>query len=593
MKTLVSAAVFAVLSSPVIAETVIYIGGTEYGINEIANNTDTLTFNDLESINAKDIGEALRGTSSVEVTSNGGPGQLTSVFFRGTESDHTLFLMNGVNINDGITNNASLQFINPLMADELTIVKGSSSTLFGSAIGGVVSIDTNQITPEKLKGVAKVSYGSNNYKEVLTKKAFREPDHAISIGFSAIDTDGIKPTQFSTQKSGYENQSMDLAFHKNLSLGTLKTSLTHTQGTAYYDHTSSGLQRNRDFETTIGIVAVDNINHKLGKLNVNLSRFIQATDESNSNFARTYRTNLNIKNKTIINMGTKLSTGADFSNESMKNQSGSGEFTSKQAFAQLTKDSLNSTWTIGSRIINDEHAGTHKTWNASYSHLITKNISLGAMSSTGFKTPTGNDRFIANAINIKPETSRTDEVTLNYKPNPSIKLTASIFKIAIKDMIDYVPNDATWLLRQNSGKSTIDGQEISILKKTNNWTNKASILIQDPQDSDGNQLMKRSKRVINLETIYSKDKIKWSTQIMYRDKTTDWGIYQYNGDPSKSSDGIMSSFTVVNTNLDYSLTDNLSLNGKVDNVLNTNYETTDGYSTPGQSFYIGLKYTGF
>ena len=75
MKTLVSAAMFAALSSSVVAETVIYIGGTEYDINEIANNTDTLTFNDLESINTKDIGEALRGTSSVEVTSNGGPGQ--------------------------------------------------------------------------------------------------------------------------------------------------------------------------------------------------------------------------------------------------------------------------------------------------------------------------------------------------------------------------------------------------------------------------------------------------------------------------------------------------------------------------------------
>ena len=591
MKTLVSAVVFAALSSSVVAETIIYIGGTEYGINEIANNTDTLTFNDLESINAKDIGEALRGTSSVEVTSNGGPGQLTSVFFRGTESDHTLFLMNGVNINDGITNNASLQFINPLMADELTIVKGSSSTLFGSAIGGVVSIDTNQITPEKLKGVAKVSYGSNNYKEVLTKKAFRESDHAISIGFSAIDTDGIKPTQFSTQKSGYENQSMDLAFHKNLSLGTLKTSLTHTQGRGEYD--DSGSQLHRDFKTTIAAIEVDDIEHDLGKLNLHLSRFRQATDESNSDFARTYRSSLKIKNKLDLDYKNTLLTGVDFHNESIRNQNGSGGFNSKEAYAQLSQTNIDSHWSLGARFIDDEFAGTHKTWNAAYTKLVNEKLSLGAMSSTGFKTPTGNDRFLSGSNDAKPETSRTNELTATLKPINGTKLTASIFQTRIENMIVWVNNGGNWVLQNSgSGVSRIDGQEFSLSKEFINWSLKGSVLFQDPRGSGGTQLLKRSKRTANISAVYKNDIIKWSTQISHSDKRTDAGL-DYDGDWVEDSDYVMSTYTVFNTNLDYALTDNLSLNGKIDNIFDTNYETTDGYNTPGQSFYIGMKYTGF
>ena len=591
MKTLVSAAMFAALSSPVVAETVIYIGGTKYGINEIANNTDTLTFDDLESINAKDIGEALRGTSSVEVTSNGGPGQLTSVFFRGTESDHTLFLMNGVNINDGITNNASLQFINPLMADELTIVKGSSSTLFGSAIGGVVSIDTNQITPEKLKGVAKVSYGSNNYKEVLTKKAFRESDHAISIGFSAIDTDGIKPTQFSTLKSGYENQSMDLAFHKNLRLGTLKTSLTHTQGTGEYD--ANGSQLYRDFETTIATAEVDDIKHNLGKLNLHLSRFRQATDESDSDFAKTYRSSLKIKNQLDFDSKNTLLTGVDFHNESIRNQNGSGSFNSKEAYAQLSQTNIDSNWSLGARVIDDEFAGTHKTWNVAYTKLVNEKLSLGAMSSTGFKTPTGNDRFLSGSNDAKPETSRTNELTATFKPNNETKLTASIFQTRIENMIVWVNNGGNWVLQNSdSGVSKIDGQELSLSKDFINWKIKGSMLFQDPRGSDGTQLLKRSKRTANLSAVYKNDTIKWSTQISHSDKRTDAGL-DYDGDWVEDSDYVMSTYTVVNTNLDYALSDNLSLNGKIDNVFDTNYETTDGYSTFGQSFYIGLKYTGF
>jgi vitamin B12 transporter len=55
----------------------------------------------------------------------------------------------------------------------------------------------------------------------------------------------------------------------------------------------------------------------------------------------------------------------------------------------------------------------------------------------------------------------------------------------------------------------------------------------------------------------------------------------------------MSSYTTINANLDYDLSENITLNTKIENLFDKDYETTDGYNTPGQSFYIGMKYTGF
>ncbi len=45
--------------------------------------------------------ELLSSISSINITSNGGIGQLTSIFTRGTESNHTKIILDGVELNPG------------------------------------------------------------------------------------------------------------------------------------------------------------------------------------------------------------------------------------------------------------------------------------------------------------------------------------------------------------------------------------------------------------------------------------------------------------------------------------------------------------
>ncbi len=582
MKTLVSAAVFAALSSSVVAETVIYIGGTEYGINEIANNTDTLSSEDLSALNAKDIGQLIQSTTSAEVTQTGGPGTLASIFFRGTESDHTTFLINGIRTNEGFNNSGRVELLNPLLADEVSIVKGSSSTLFGSTIGGVVSIDTNQITPEKLQGVSKLTLGSYGYSEFLVKKAFRGDDSAVSIGAASTKTDGIYPTTSATQKGALENQTLDLAFHKNLAFGNLKIQAFHNQGTIGYYSSNLSSPAESDFNITAASATVSDVNHALGKLNVQLSHFVSEYNESVDEGANgindhhyTYRTSLDIQNKLNINNSLKLSTGLIFTNEDLDADASWTVFKAhtftKEAFGQLQKTSNSNDVKLGVRIIDDQHFGNHKTWNASYTQKLTNQMSIGAASSTGFKTPTGIERLEPNygTVDLKPETSRTNEITTTLLPNKNIELKHSIYKTKIKD---------------SSSDKQIDGQELSIKGSINNWEYKSILTIKDPRNKDGSALLKRAKKSASFNAIYNGQNYRFSNQILYNGETTD----TYGSGDKKTS-----SYTLFNTNLEYDLSDNIALNTKIENVFDKDYETTDGYNTPGQSFYIGLKYSGF
>ncbi len=79
----------------------------------------------------------------VEVARLGGAGQQTSLFVRGTESNHVLVLMDGLRINPGTIGTAAIQNIAPEFVERVEIVKGPRSTLYGSdAIGGVINVIT-------------------------------------------------------------------------------------------------------------------------------------------------------------------------------------------------------------------------------------------------------------------------------------------------------------------------------------------------------------------------------------------------------------------------------------------------------------------
>ena len=102
-----------------------------------------ITRNDIERSLASDVSELLQQHAGLEIARNGGPGQTTSLFTRGTESNHTVVLIDGVRINPGTIGGAALQNIAPESLERIEIVKGPRSSLYGTdAIGGVVQLFT-------------------------------------------------------------------------------------------------------------------------------------------------------------------------------------------------------------------------------------------------------------------------------------------------------------------------------------------------------------------------------------------------------------------------------------------------------------------
>ena len=115
----VAAGVAAVLASTLVLgqdeleETVVTATRTPVPLDAVAAPIIVITRSDIERSLASDVSELLHGQAGLELSRNGGPGQTTTLFTRGTDSNHTVVLVDGVRINPGTIGGAALQNIAP------------------------------------------------------------------------------------------------------------------------------------------------------------------------------------------------------------------------------------------------------------------------------------------------------------------------------------------------------------------------------------------------------------------------------------------------------------------------------------------------
>lgn len=158
------------------------------------------------------------GVFYLQTGSTGGAG---SLFIRGGNSEHTLFMIDGLEINDPISPSRSFNFslFNLSLIDRIEILRGPQSPLYGSdALAGVV----NFVTADPGKKGAEIfgSYGSlktwrGNFRLSQTTDRF-----SYQLEVSSFNTAGISSASENypgnSEPDGYNQQSLALKLRYKL-----------------------------------------------------------------------------------------------------------------------------------------------------------------------------------------------------------------------------------------------------------------------------------------------------------------------------------------------------------------------------------------
>ncbi len=112
---------------------------------EVASSITVITAEDIEARQERTISDVLKDVPGLNVVQTGGPGGVTSVFIRGTNSNHTKVLIDGIDVSDPSNSTGAFDFGQLLTPDieRIEVLRGPQSGLYGSdAIGGVINIIT-------------------------------------------------------------------------------------------------------------------------------------------------------------------------------------------------------------------------------------------------------------------------------------------------------------------------------------------------------------------------------------------------------------------------------------------------------------------
>jgi vitamin B12 transporter len=113
--------------------------------SQLGSSVTVITSEDIATQQLRTVTDVLKLVPGLNVVQSGGPGGVTSVFMRGTNSNHTKVLIDGIDVSDPSNSGATFDFGQLLASDieRIEVLRGPQSGLYGSdAIGGVISITT-------------------------------------------------------------------------------------------------------------------------------------------------------------------------------------------------------------------------------------------------------------------------------------------------------------------------------------------------------------------------------------------------------------------------------------------------------------------
>ena len=178
-------------------ETVISATGLPTDASEIGSSVTVITEEQIKREQRRTLPDVLKTVPGLNIVQTGGPGGQTSVFIRGTNADHVKVLIDGIEINDPSQPKRAFDF-GPIMADDIErveVLRGPQSGLYGAdALGGVISITTKKGSgPAQWTASGEVGSFGTLSESVGVRGGTQNSNYAFTAAHSIVQSMPVTP----------------------------------------------------------------------------------------------------------------------------------------------------------------------------------------------------------------------------------------------------------------------------------------------------------------------------------------------------------------------------------------------------------------
>ena len=357
------------------------------------------------------------------------PARTTSLFMRGTDSNHTLVLVDGVRINPGTVGGAAVQNIAPELVDRIEVVKGPRSTLYGTdAIGGVVQIFTRAQQRQGMS--AEGGYGADSTIAGNTTAGWQGERAHVGFGMNYLETDGFPPRELDdarrrVRQPELQSRRLDRTgrrhARRDISGGRRRGRLhrllvAHVRQRTRHPGLRERCRLRSDYAWTLRRLGVEGRSraHDRRAGPGHASRTILARS-SPTTTRRTRRNSIAWQNDFELSECESLQRGRvvlrrDRTHAAVRRNR---DRQSPTSTCRIASSSGGTTLVLAVGYVDHETFGGHTTWNVEYGVDVGAATRLVASAGTAFRAPDATDRFgFAGNPMLEPEESRNYELGL-------------------------------------------------------------------------------------------------------------------------------------------------------------------------------------
>ena len=591
-----------------IEETVVVADRVSTAIDSIAVSVNVMDRELINALGSATLPQLLRSQVGISATQTGGIGAVSGIRVRGQDAFRTRVLIDGIDISDPSSPQVAprMEHILAGSLERVEILRGTQGLLWGADAGGVIALPSRRGNdrPNLDISVERGGYGFEAQSAAASTGGMSLGE--FSAVFNQVKMEGFNALKADTllaDNDGYDNDSYQLSYTTPEWDGWLATlSSREVDATAGYD-SCGRFDENFNFissnecsdsykNATKGMI----LQHRDGGSSTQVS--VSESDSDRAYFTdgifqfalegSNQQVSL-IHNRTLTE-SAEITVGFDLDEQSYDDGFGTARSRDNDGmFINVRRTGDAATLSAAIRSDDNQDFGRYTSWRlTALTETGFDGLAFKAALGTGFRAPSpyevGSNQSPfappeARDNALKEEQSQGWEMGLRGTQR-SIAWELTYFDQEVSDAIIYSYNPALFAggYLQVPGTSEFSGIEASA-----SWTLAEGLTLEgfvtdiEAKDATGSQLPYRPDTTAQVSARFSSDKTHWLL------------LARYTGDRGDSFGTVLDEYTVMDISFRYTITEDLSIAVRAENLTNKAYSDIVGYRSAGRTLYLGLN----
>jgi vitamin B12 transporter len=564
--------------------------GEERPAAELPAAVTVITREDIEDSLTETAADLLRQVPGLTVARSGPEGSQTSVFTRGTESDHTLVLFDGVRLNSPYFGGYDWSLIATTGLERIEVARGPYSALWGAdAIGGVVNLIPDPGLTKGFKGKVFGEGGDDGWERY--EGAFSYGYGKFGMMASGIQREAEDRLPNSDFKLEQALVDAGWSWNNGSRVAFLYQDLDSETGIPLIDPLTPSPNRRQRAEQRLTAFPVRlQIAKSWGieLLTATVERQLSLRDPDDPWGLTSTDTTADSTEYRLASHHSfgehSLTWGGEWREDEVSNANDFGINLAAET-AEMSSAFIQDVWTasdevrviVGARWDDTEDWGSEVSPRINIGWKTSPTVELRLGYGEAFRQPSIGELYFPLSGNpdLTPEASRSAEIGLVYRP------TNFSTRWQLEDMIDF---DYATFSNRNIAKAKIRGAELIVDNKISSFLRSSTqITYLDTEGADGHSLLRRPEWSASYTV---------SGQFTRRSRgsmTTLWVGERDDIDPLTFDRAKNGDYYVVHLALAYALWQGGELTFRVFNLSDEGYQEVLGYRSPKRRFVAGIR----